>query len=248
VTSVDDELFMLLVRENNQVAVYSLDDYKLLRHLNVPRYEPRDDSDMTSCVRSKCLYMSDYVNNCIHRHELASSATIKWEVPGKPCGLSVTTSCNLLVTCQRWGENKLSELNAESGQCVREIPLDMGWSIHSVQLATGHFAVCHGRGETNLHRVCVVGDDGKVARRYGDQCGSKVGQLYNPCHLAVDEASQFIFVADSHNDRVVLLTPTLVFVCDVIEGLSFPDRIHFHQATRRLFVGEYSGRTTIIQL
>jgi len=98
VTSVDDELFVLLERDNNQVRVYSINDYQRRRHLNVPRYEQDGRSDMTSCVRHKCLYMSDFGSCCIHRYELASSATSQWSVPGSPCGLSVTPSGNLLVT------------------------------------------------------------------------------------------------------------------------------------------------------
>ena len=57
VTSVDDELFVLLDRDNNQVAVYSMNDYQLLRHFNVPGFEPCLFHDMTSCVRHKCLFI-----------------------------------------------------------------------------------------------------------------------------------------------------------------------------------------------
>ena len=118
VTSVDDELFVLLARHDNQVAVYSINDYQLLRHLNVPGFMPHWYSDMTSCVRHKCLYMSDWYNSCIHRFDLASSATSKWSVPGLPRGLSLTLSCNLLVTC--YGPHQLVELSGDSGQCVRK--------------------------------------------------------------------------------------------------------------------------------
>jgi len=246
VTSVDDELFVLLERDYNQVCVYSINDYQQRRHLNVPRYKPDDSSDMTSCVRHKCLYMSDYDDRCIHRYELASSATSKWSVPGEPLGLSVTPSGNLLVTCQY--PNKLVELSVDNGECVREIALqsDIEEPWHSVQLTTGQFVVCHGGVYSDLHRVCVVGDDGKVTRSYGGQRGSHVGQLSYPYHLAVYKDSQFIFVADCHNDRVVLLSPTLEFV-RYIEGLSLPRRLYFHQATRRLFVGLYDY-VNVIQL
>ena len=46
VTSVDDELFVLLRQDVDQVAVYSINDndYKLLRHLSVPRLEPDSDN------------------------------------------------------------------------------------------------------------------------------------------------------------------------------------------------------------
>jgi len=194
--------------------------------------------------------MSDVGSSCIHRYELASSATSQWPVPGKPCGLSVTPSGNLLVTCRE--PNKLVELSADRGHYVREIALqsDIVGPQHSVQLTTGQYVVCHGHRYSAVHRVCVVGDDGKVTRSYGGQRGSDVGQLDNPRHLAVDK-DESIFVADIGNDRVVLLSPTLEFVRYVIdEQLSKPRRLHFHQETRRLFVGqdECPGEVTVIHL
>ena len=246
VTSVDDELCVLLHRDDNQVAVYSINDYQLLRHLNVPEFKPAERNDMTSCVRRKCLYMSDCDNSCIHRYELASSVISKWSLPVKPCGLSVTPSGNLLVTCACRGENDtLVELSVDSGECVREIALqsDIKYPEHSVQLTIGQYVVCHGAG-SGLHRVCIVGEDGKVTRSYGGRHGSKVGQMDYPSYL--DEDSQFIFVADFNNARVVLLSPTLEFV-RYIEGLSEPRRLYFHEATRRLFVG-HDRDVSVIQL
>ena len=210
-------------------------------------------SDMTSCGYHKCLHMSDSVNYCIHRYEVASSAINKWKVglPGRPRGLSLTLSCNLLVTC-RGKFNKLVELNAVSGQRVREIALlsavERSW--HGVQLTTDQFVVCHGFWDDSLHRVCVVGDDGNITRSYGGQSGCDVGQLKCPRHLAVDKDLQFIFAADYDNHRVVLLSPTLEFVRCFNEGLSSgPYRLYFHQATLRLFVGQELGRSvTVIQL
>ena len=65
VTSSDNELFVLLRRDDSQVAVYSINDYQLLRQLNVPEFEPDDFSDMASCVRHRCLYLSDNDSSCI---------------------------------------------------------------------------------------------------------------------------------------------------------------------------------------
>jgi len=252
-TSVDDELFVLLKRDDNQVAIYSIDDYKFRRHLNLPGVNSECITDMTSCVHQNCLYMSDSFNNCIPRYHLAGVAINKWQVPDKPCYLSVTSICNLLVTCQ--GEpNKLVELSADSGQCVREIklPSEISAPYHSLELATDKFVVCHGcHRDGNLNQVCVVGvvgEDGKVTRSYGGHWGSEVGRLDLPCYLAVDKDSQFIFVADYLNDRVVLLSPTLEFVRHISEGLSRPTRLYFHLSTRRLFVGQPGGGVFVIQL
>jgi len=257
VTSVDDELFVLLERVDNQVAVYSINDYQLLRHLNLPGLKTHHDNDMTSCVRHKCLYVSDYCNKCIHMHDLASSARSaisrwwarrKWSVPGAPCGLSITpVGGNLLVTCKR--PNKLVELSVDSGQRVREIALqsDMVQPWHGVQLTTGQYVVCHGEWR-NLQRVCIVNDDGRVTLSYGGQTGSDVGHMEDPRHLAVDEDSQFIFVADSNNYRVVMLSPTLEFVRYISEGLSDPHRLYLHHTTRRLYVCQSTGDVVVIQL
>jgi len=184
--------------------------------------------------------MSDCSNSCIHsrRYDLASSTTSEWPVYGKPVGLSVTPTCNLLVTCL--GEpNTLVELSADSGQCVREVELqaDIKWPWHSVQLTSGQFVVCHGHGDNSLHRVCVVGDNGKVTcTPYGNELGSDDGQLRGPRHLAVDKDSQSIFVADYYNGRVVLLSPTLEFVRYISGRLSYSWRLHLHQTTRSMFV------------
>ena len=172
----------------------------------------------------------------------------KWSVRGRPSGLSVTPSCNLLVACQLL--HKLVELSADSGQCVREITLqsDIECPRHAVQLTTGQYVVCHG-GWHSLHRVCIVDDDGRVTRSYGgQQSGSDVGQLNQPRHLAVDEDSQFVFVADRNNDRVVVLSTTLEFVRYISEGLSRPYRLNLHQETRRLYVGQWNRDVAVIQL
>jgi len=242
VTSVGDELFVLLCQDN-QVAVYSINDYTLLRRLNLSELEGDYNNDLTSCVRHKCLYVSDFDDSCILRYDLASTTTTKWSVPGKPRGLSVTRSCNLLGTCR--SPNKLVELSVDSGRCVREITLqsDIKWPRHAVQLTTGQYVVCHG------HQVCIVDDDGRVTRSYDGQRGSDVGQLNYPCHLAVDEDSHFIFVADHSNNRVVMLSPTLEFVRYISEGLSRPHRLYLHHATRRLYVGQWGGAdVAVIQL
>jgi len=245
VTSVGDELFLLLEREVNQVPVYSTNDYQLLRHLDVPGYRPNNNSDITSCVRRKCLYMPG--SRCIHRYALSSSATSEWPLSFRPVGLSVTPNGNLLVAC-RYPE-QLVELSAESGQQVRAIALqeDIRYLRHGVQLANGQFVVCHGVYGP-LDRVCMVDDDGRVTRSYGGEVGSGDGQLHFPRHLAVDEDSQLIFVADFRNHRVVVLSLALEFVRYISEGIQWPKRLHLDQTTRRLYVANDHPDVTVIQL
>jgi len=96
--------------------------------------------------------------------------------------------------------------------------------------------------------VCIVDGDGKVTRSYGGQSGSGVGQLDEPRHVAVGEDSQFIYVADYCNGRVVLLSSTLEFVRYVSEELSQPRRLHLNYTTRRLHVSHERGNVVVIHL
>ena len=109
----------------------------------------------------------------------------------------------------------------------------------------------HGVAYNGIHQVCLVEADGihgLVTGSYGSQRGSEIGQLSWPRRLAVDEDSQFIFVADHCNRRVVLLSRTLEFVRYFREGMLRPRRLYLHQATRRLFVGQSHGFIAVIQL
>ena len=248
VTSVDDKLFVLLLRYTDQVAVYSINDYRLLCHLHLPGLKPNNRNDLTSCVHRKCLYVSDNCSRCIHRHDLATSGTSQRTVPdATPIGLSVMPSYNLLVTCQ-W-PNKLVELNAENGECVREMALhsDIEHPWHSVQLTTGQYVVSHGMYDS-LHRVCIIDSDGRLRNYYGFGRGSDFSKLTMPFHVAVDKDSQFIFVADCFNERVTLLRPTLEFVRYTRREISRPCRLFLDHATRRLYVGQSSGNVVVIQL
>ena len=249
VTSVDEQLFVLLQRNTNQVAVYSIDNYRLLHHLHVPHFVPDNHNDLTSCVglRHKCLYMSDRGDKCIHRYDLDTSVISQWEVPSSPTGLSVTSSCILLVICQY--PNTLLELSAESGQHIRKIALqsDIVRPWHGVQSTTGQYVVCHGSYH-GLHRACIVDDDGRLIRSYGDKHGSNSDQLKMPTHAAVDKDSQCIFVADCFNDRLMLFGPTLEFVRNFSKGIHFPCRLHLRETARRLYVGQSYGGVAVLQL
>jgi len=239
-TAVDDELFILVnYAAHGHVAVFSINNYQLLQHLRVPGYQPADGSDITSSIQHRCLYMSDPDKKCVHRYGLASGATSKWPVPSKPRGLSITPNGNLLVTC--WGaSDKLVELSAFSGRCVREITLEseVVGPHHSMQLTTGEYLVYHSDLCRGFERVCVVGGDGKAT--------GNIDYLSGRCNFAVDEESRFIFVANEGNASVVLLSPKLEFVRYIVDTMYSSRRLYFHQSTRRLFV--HHGDVTVIQL
>jgi len=260
VTSVDDELFVLLWQDSDQIAVYSIGDYQLQRHINLPGLKLHSLSDLTSCSQDKWLYVSDYYSRCVHRHVLTIRAknaiirrlvsratTSKWAVPGSPRGLSMTPNWTLLVTCQE--PSQLVELSPDKGLLFRQIALqpDIVEPWHGIKLTSGHYVVCH-HSCNSPHRLCIVDYDGTVTRIYDDQsCESEGSQLNWSRHLAAHKHSQLIYVADHYSARVMVLSPRLEFVGIISDGLSSPDRLYFDDKWRRLYVGQLSGSVVVIQ-
>jgi hypothetical protein len=211
---------------------------------------------MTSCKYNRCLYISDSSKNCVHRVELQGQGT-KWSVNDELACLSVTAQYNVLVTCDK--VCKLKEFTT-LGKQLRVISLqsDIVSPWHAIQLSSGQFVVSHGQscrlGRSDpVRRVCKVDVSGHILQSYSQ---SPTGQqLGAPDHLAVD-VDEFIFVADYFNDEVLLLSPTLSYVSQVVsrdqlEGAE-PWRLCFDVNSRRLYVGVNvpyrEGRVAVISL
>jgi len=242
VTTLDDEVFLVRPAERDQVEVYDVITYRLLRRLTVPNC--RGLVDMTSCKHYLCVYISDYIVECIHRLDSQGAAT-QWPVNDKPEGISVNKAHHVLVVCQL--VRKIKEFSTD-GQLFRELTLpdDVIHPWHAIQLTSGQFVVCHGDIGDAVNRVCTISADGQeTVRAHGGQPGSNTGQYDGPGHLAVDD-NEFAFVADLNNRRVTLLSPTLDFVRHVVS----PDKLkwdplclHLDVHRRRLYVAEneYKG-------
>ena len=216
VTSLDNLLYVLRVKTSEQIEVYDMDDsYRLQRSLTVPRLRTIDD--MTACAYNSCAYISDPSNECIHRVGLPHGANVtNWPVNDKPARLSVTDTHSVLVTCDEVG--KIKEFSTD-GKLLRQIqlPQDVTAPWHTAQLSNGQFIMCHGLLGDRVHRVCLIGSDGHVVKSYGGQSSwfSRSQQMNVPCHLAVD-MNGFVFVVDLNNYRVLLLSPELTYVRDVV--------------------------------
>jgi len=193
---------------------------------------------MTSCANLLCLYISDPYVKCIHRLDLHGSAE-RWPVSDAPKGLSVNANHNLIVTCSE--VRKIKEFSPR-GELLRDVilPDDVTNPRHAIQL-TKEFTVCHGDLVDPVHRVCKISSDGRhVVQSHGGQPGSDTGQYNGPAHLAVDD-NEFVFVADSCNRRVTLLSPTLEYVRQVVsrDQLKWrPGRQCLDLQRRRLYIAD----------
>ena len=246
-TSLDNQFYLLRRKPSEQIEVYDVDSYCLQRCLNVPRCGTV--YDMVACGHNRCIYVAD--TSHIHKVALPGGAVRKWslnegsgllskwsvnEVSGL---LSLTVAHNVLVTCCK--VRKIKEFSTD-GKLLREIvlPQDVCSPLHTVQLSSGELVVCHGDSGDPLHRVCLIGSDGQIVKSHGGPPGAGNQQVNLPAHMGVD-GNDFIFVADQNNRRVLLLSPTLTYIRDVVSPGQlkwFPVRLSLDVQRRRLYVAD----------
>jgi len=239
VTSLDNLLYVLRGSKSSEhIEVYDTDSHQLQRRITVP--ELGGKNDIVACAHNRCAYISDNSNNCIHRVGLPNGAHVtKWPVNDKPWFLSLTDIHSVLVTCAV--VRKIKEFSTD-GKLKREIQLaqDVVSPIHAIQLSNGQFVVCHGERDDPVHRVCLMSSDGQVVKSFGGVKGSGSQQMNMPAHIAVDR-NGFVFVVDFINHRVLLLSPSLSFVREVVshEQLKWsPLRLWLDEDRRRLYVAD----------
>jgi len=257
VTSLDNLLYVLRAgKKVGQIEVYDTDSYRLQRCLTVPGL--RAIAAMTTCSHNSCAYISEWTDERIHRVGLPDGADVtSWSVDDKPECLSVTDTHSVLVTCRE--VRKIKEFSTD-GSLLSEIqlPHDVMSPWHTVQLSNGQFIVCHGDHRDPVHRVCLIGSGGHLVKSYGGPRGSGSQQMDAPAHLGVDR-NGFVFVADFNNDRVLLLSPELTYVRDIVsrDQLKWhPLRLSVDVQRRRLYVAvndctddKYTtGRVVIVRI
>jgi len=237
VTSLDNLVYVFRRKSSQQISVYDTDSYRLQRRINVSTLHAI--ADMIACAYNHCLYISG--DKCVHRVSLrdVDVHVTKWPVYDVCVCLSVTDTHSVLVTCDE--VRKIKEFTTD-GKLLRqiELPQDVVSPLHTIQLSSGEFILCHGYGGDPVSRVCLIGSDGQVVKSYGGLAGSGSQQMNAPFHMAVDR-NGFVFVVDHNNYRVLLLSPALTYVREVVsrEQLkSTPLRLFLDDDRRRLYVAD----------
>jgi len=215
------------------IEVYDKEAYSLEQCFNVP---VEDMSDMTSCTRNVCLYIAGGSSGCVYRLALITKKFSEWPVHDVVSGITVTDTHSVLVTC--CDVFKLKEFTTH-GQLLRQIELgqDIVDPLHTIQLPSGEFVVCHGDFHS-AQRVCLLDSSGIILKSFGGPRGSDTQHLDSAERLAVDK-NGFVFVADCRNCRVVLLSPALTYVCEVVSHEQLqcrPISVSLDVDRRRLYV------------
>ena len=256
VATLDNHLYVLRADESSeQIEVYDVDSFCFLHYLTVPGLGTA--ADIVVCEHSRCAYVSNYLRNSVHKVPLSGDATTQWPVNDEPRFLSLTVKHNLLVTCFR--VRKIKEFTTD-GQLLREVvlPQDVCTPWHTLQLSSGELILCHGNCDDPLHRVCQIDSEGQVAKSFGGPRGSGSQGMNTPAHMALD-FNDFVFVADLNNCRVLLLSPTLTYVRDVVsrDQLEWiPLGLSLDVQRRRLYVAVYewkdgkhtAGRVVVVKV
>ena len=235
VTLLENLLYVLRGKKSSkQIEVYDKDSYRFERHLTIRRLGIVA-VDIVACPHNRCAYISNVSHNSIHRLALpdGASATI-WPVNDKPACLSVTDTHDVLVTCHL--ARKIKEFSTD-GKLLRQVQLsdDIVSPWHTIKLSSGQLLMSRGGSGDPVHRVCLLGPDGRVIQSYG---GS--GSEHELHHLAVDR-NGLVFVADRYNGRVLLLSPSLSFVRKVVSRDEFmygATRLCLDADNNRLYVAD----------
>ena len=239
-------LYVLRHKSSEQIEVYDKDCYRLERCFTVQGLDY--PADIAFCAHYRCGYICDSANSCIHRLALPRADVTQWPVNEYPASLSVTDKHSVLVTCC---EARIIKEFTADGELIRELQLPESVTSpeHTIRLSSGQFIVCHGGFGDPIHRVCLIGRDGQVVRSYGEPKGSGSQQMDSPTHLAVDRKG-YVFVADLQNCRVLLLSPSLAYIREIVSRDQLkgrPERLCLDDNKTCLYVA-VGGRLVMVDL
>ena len=119
VTSLDNHLYVLRGNKSSeQIEVYDIDSYRLLRALTVP--ELGDGGDIVVCGHNRCAYICDFTHDSVHRVALSDATVTHWPVNDRPARLSLTYTHGVLVSCYK--VRKIKEFSTD-GQLLHVLTL-----------------------------------------------------------------------------------------------------------------------------
>jgi hypothetical protein len=262
VTSMDSRLFVLREPSRQQIQVYDTKKFKQQRALRVK--DLSDDtrgSGLALCVTNNCIYVSDIRKNTVYKVKLSGKNKVYSWCVVDPHGLSINSSCNLLVASCR--ANKILEYTT-SGSFVREICLKSNdvvlYPHHAIQLTSDQFVISclnvtndETDDDDDVSDVVEVDTQGRVVVSYRNQLKSTTQHEFSlSLRLSVDKNSEYTFVSDGNNHRILIMNRLLsccareLNVMSVDGGLQGPSCIYFDTSHNRLFVGECRGQRRVL--
>lgn len=231
VTKLRNEVYALCrsISPSSPNVIRVFEDRNLFRlQKEIDLKDIKDPEDIGSSERENVLYVTDLGMKCVWKITREaddypairkwSNSDLRW-----PYTLSVTNDGQLLMLS---GGNPVSCLGiyGSDGELRHSIqlPTEIRTPLHAVQTSTQNFIIAHRRREegeegdeveeTNerdkdIWSVSEVSRNGQlVIRRLISE--GQTQQLNNPCYISLDSGDR-VFVADTMNNRVILLNSDL---------------------------------------
>ena len=262
VTTLNGQIFVVY-RQLPFIVVYmSQQPYHRLADISIKGMKNPQDI----AAGGSCLYLSDAGVRAIWRVNAADGKGEKWLSGVLAEGLSVTSDEKLVLLVwvdAQGSEEELSatwhgEIHIYGRDAVKESVIKLSRDItapHYVVMTTRKtFIVSYGMRWHEMNRVCEVDMTGRMLKAFGSTQGEAVGQLSEPWYMSLDEDERII-VADTLNDRVVLLNKQLMLQRVLVtwhpqssSDVGGPGRLHYDSHSGRLLVGLNNGHLDIYQL
>ena len=242
----------IVCSDSNRLHVYP--DQEPFDELKDDRIEIKEmeiPGDMAASGVSRSIFICDFVNRCIWRIKMPSKEISQWKSDGRPEGLSINSSDELIVVVYRDDRYYIDVYRCLDGERIKSI--DVGdpheprvrVSLNAVQSSNGNFIIVHWSTDNSLvlliSQVSIGGS--KIIRSF-DPRSIESNDLVNwlPRHLSIDEDDN-IFVADLNYNRIVLLNPRLdkhqiLVNRDQVDG---PRRLCYVREKQMLIAGQSSS-------
>jgi hypothetical protein len=247
-TSLDNKLFVVYDLSPIIYVYATQSSYIQLAYIHVNGLS--DPWDIAACSINNCLYVGgkdDVGSHCVWKVK-TDHKDFKWlERFGSGQSLSVTSEGHILMLVR--SEPHKVDIYDTGGIKLQSLhlPRDITSAWHAVQTANKHFIVCHGY-DKGQHRVCEVNNEGVIVKSYGGSAGFEF-RLRGPERI-IQDSEERVFVADTDNDRVVLLDKQLNIQRVLLTWSrdSGPSHLFYDRVTSKLIVGFDSGKVEIFSL
>ena len=235
-----NEQVFVIVSNSNGVQVFNT--RTLVPEPIIPVFGLSDPTDIAG--KENFLYIGSSKGK-VFRIDIRDKSITSWSVRGGKgrVSLSVNQQGHVIATKMSFkiASNNIYEYTS-TGELRREIALkgDVVDPYRAVHIDGDQFLVCHVERGADMHRVCLIDNQGNLIKSFGSTHGSGNANLWRPCRLVVDR-NGFILVADSWNNRLVVLNKQMEYVQDIIPTsikLYHIDTLFLDEDNSRLFLSD----------
>lgn len=166
--------------------------------------------DIVASEKSKCLYVTDSINNCIWKVTVDDHKVTRWlSDVEEPFTLSVTSDDHILKLCDGGHGCRLAMYGTDaSTKGILTLSDCIQYPLHAVQKPSGQFIIMHKASAGNVGPVIIsqLTNDGRITRQYHLP---DIGQCENyPWHIYLDLEKDRLLLAGCSEHGVILFDST----------------------------------------